>query len=71
MFKLGELQAHAYAHLYILVAAASVISLLFVFVIQIYNYFTKGYCTSTKRMDGKTVIITGANSGKFIQKSSH
>ncbi|CAH0770698.1 unnamed protein product [Bemisia tabaci] len=63
MFKLEYLQAQSSVHLYVLAAATVVLSVLAVCLVQFYNYLTKGRCTSTKRMDGKTVIITGANSG--------
>ncbi|XP_046993301.1 retinol dehydrogenase 14 [Schistocerca americana] len=33
------------------------------FLLKVYVKVTCGVCTSTKRMEGKTVIITGANSG--------
>lgn len=31
--------------------------------IQFYNYITCGRCISRKKMDGKTVLITGASGG--------
>ncbi|KAF4524035.1 hypothetical protein B566_EDAN013138, partial [Ephemera danica] len=30
---------------------------------KLWHWITSGHCTSTSRMDGKTVIVTGANSG--------
>ena len=30
---------------------------------KVYLMLTKGVCTSTKKLTGKTVIITGANTG--------
>ncbi|XP_055676962.1 retinol dehydrogenase 14 [Lutzomyia longipalpis] len=35
----------------------------FIFLINLYCYLTCGRCTSKVRMEGKTVLITGANSG--------
>lgn len=32
-------------------------------VIKLYSYLTLGRCKSEAKMDGKTVVITGANSG--------
>lgn len=48
--------------------AASIVSVLFGFIltlilIRIYNYFTLKLCYSQTNLRGKTVIITGANSG--------
>ncbi|XP_055699571.1 retinol dehydrogenase 12 [Phlebotomus papatasi] len=34
-----------------------------IFLVNLYCYFTCGQCTSKARMEGKTVIVTGANSG--------
>ncbi|KAF4525821.1 hypothetical protein B566_EDAN013270 [Ephemera danica] len=31
---------------------------------KLWHWITSGHCTSTRRMDGKIVIVTGANSGK-------
>lgn len=50
--------------------AASIVSVLFGFIltliiIRIYNYFTLKLCYSQTNLRGKTVIITGANSGKY------
>lgn len=48
--------------------AAGVAGLLLAFItlaIKTYNCVTLGICKSDKEMNGKTVIITGANSGKF------
>ena len=51
------------------VYAATALSILIGFIltlilIRIYNYFTLKLCYSQTNLRGKTVIITGANSGK-------
>ncbi|KAK9501503.1 hypothetical protein O3M35_012215 [Rhynocoris fuscipes] len=49
----------------ILLAAGAFIGL-FIFItalLKLYNFITLGICKSDKKMNGKTVIITGANSG--------
>lgn len=33
-------------------------------IVRLFTYLTLGVCKSTKKMNGKTVIVTGANSGK-------
>ncbi|KAF4531178.1 hypothetical protein B566_EDAN019130, partial [Ephemera danica] len=30
---------------------------------KLWHWITSGHCSSTRRMEGKTVIVTGANSG--------
>lgn len=35
----------------------------FLFLLEIYVYLTTGVCKSTKKMNGKTVLITGCTSG--------
>lgn len=47
------------------VSAAALLALLAVLAVWIYNYATLGVCTNHVRMDNKTVIITGSNSGQF------
>ncbi len=43
-----------------------VIFSLIVIVIRIYVKLTKGKCKSTARLDGCTVLVTGANNGEFL-----
>lgn len=38
--------------------------LAFLFVVWLYNYFSRGVCKDGTNMKGKTVIVTGANSGE-------
>ena len=40
-----------------------VLTALFAIVSSSYVKLTKGYCNSKAKLDGKTVLITGANSG--------
>ncbi|KAK4018103.1 hypothetical protein OUZ56_000171 [Daphnia magna] len=40
-----------------------IVILIFLLTIKLYVEITKGVCKSTKRLDGKTIIITGANTG--------
>ncbi|KAL1449647.1 hypothetical protein WDU94_002133 [Cyamophila willieti] len=49
---------------YILLTTAFLgLILIFLFVVWLYNYFTRGECKDGTNMKGKTVIVTGANSG--------
>lgn len=34
--------------------------------LKVYAVLTLGKCNSKRKLDGKTVIVTGANRGKFI-----
>lgn len=38
--------------------------LVVLFAIKLYIKFSIGYCQSKARLDGKTIIVTGANKGK-------
>lgn len=40
-----------------------IVILILLLTIKLYLEITKGVCKSTKRLDGKTIIITGANTG--------
>lgn len=40
-----------------------IVSVILAFFVKIYLEITKGTCNSAKRLDGKTIIITGANTG--------
>ncbi|XP_057370182.1 retinol dehydrogenase 11-like [Daphnia carinata] len=40
-----------------------IVILILMLIIKLYIECTKGVCKSTKRLDGKTIIITGANTG--------
>ena len=40
---------------------------IYIAAVKIYLFFTTGYCNSGRRLDGKTAIVTGANTGKLIQ----
>jgi NADPH:quinone reductase-like Zn-dependent oxidoreductase len=40
-----------------------VVGIFLIVTFKIYLEITKGVCRSTKRLDGKTIIITGANTG--------
>ncbi|XP_054289560.1 retinol dehydrogenase 14 [Macrosteles quadrilineatus] len=46
-----------------IVSVAALLAVLAVLTVWIYNYATLGVCTNHVRMDNKTVIITGSNSG--------
>lgn len=59
-----------WSYLYIIIPAVIAIFLVFIFfvgtvvaLIWLYAYYTLGRCTSNAKMDGKTVIVTGANGG--------
>lgn len=47
----------------VLIQCGALLVVSVIFLVNIFCYLTCGVCKSTKRMDGKTVIITGANSG--------
>lgn len=44
--------------------AALLVAALVVLLAWLYSYVTLGVCNSRVKMDGKTVIVTGANSGE-------
>lgn len=46
-----------------IVAAIFLIFVIVVLLLKVYNYCIRGVCRSPQQMDGKTVIITGANAG--------
>ena len=49
--------------LYFYVPNSVIVGIILMVTLYIYANITKGACKSTKRLDGKTIIITGANTG--------
>jgi protein-S-isoprenylcysteine O-methyltransferase Ste14 len=43
-----------------------VLLLIVIIALRLFAYFTLGVCRSSANMKGKTIIITGANSGMLI-----
>ena len=54
----------------ILLAIVSVVSLLLIG-LKIYLKMKMGICTSTTDLTGKTVMVTGANTGTTLRKLAH
>lgn len=52
-----------YASVKIGIVLAILAVVLFISLLKLYAYWTLGICKSTKKMDGKVVVITGATSG--------
>jgi hypothetical protein len=42
-----------------------ILSAVALFLVKLYNSYTLGICKSTRKMNGKTVIVTGSNSGEY------
>jgi retinol dehydrogenase-12 len=59
LLNYDDLNANLHAYRYHLIGAAAVV----VAIRLLKRYFGGGICTSTVRLDGKTVIVTGANIG--------
>lgn len=47
----------------LLLSAGVIVVFVFLLIVWLYNYFTRGVCKDGTNMKGKTVIVTGANSG--------
>lgn len=51
-------------NLVVLAAYAALVAIVLLLVLKLYNWLTTGVYRGTASMKGKTVIVTGANSGK-------
>lgn len=54
-------------HLTVFAAYAVLITLVLLAVLKVYNWLTTGVYRGTTSMKGKTVIVTGANSGNTLK----